>query len=194
MNNWILNDYRGGHDHVQVERFILAKEGVTLFGAYRQCLREIVSRLVGVFKKPDSTKAMAVPLIHHQLAESTDELKAFVSHAIAMKADLGEITPEKRYRFEREFWHTKIKAMGAVDYIVDGRLGRDTIGLASALHKEDRARVMKELSSRRRLLRWWSEYELLIPRLNRLPADSEVQQLAHDVYGAAANGHNLLSA
>lgn len=134
----LLADNQSAHSDLQIDRFIILTNGLTEYGCYKQALRELHSRfhtLIGYWLeleglKLDETEAvekatdgrrqqlelakirLKIMGVQESFSESRREFLRFLSHANHFKKIVGELTPERRAEFEKEFWIENIKRMG----------------------------------------------------------------------------------
>ncbi len=158
----LLKDCQLHHSTLQLDSFVTVRAGMTLYGCYRQSLREISTRVDGIREQRHQIRVSEIKI--KRLRDSEDELK----HAIAdnlegglrsMRADLDEIEGElerfhaqavalrgmleaegatfpldreTRDRLDRDMWVHLLKATAAVE-LMTGPLGKGTIEIFRAL-------------------------------------------------------------
>lgn len=75
--------------------------------------------------------------------ETAREGKRFYQQAVILKNVIGELTPEKREKLDREMWVEKIKWMGMIDVFTKGRVGTNALEFAMALDGDARSEVKR---------------------------------------------------
>lgn len=135
--NELLDDNQSLHSDLQIDRFIILANGLTEYGCYKQALRELHSRfhiLLGHWLELEELRldeADAVELavdrrgqlslakirlrimgLESTASETRREFLRFLAHADHLKNIIGELTPEKRAEFEREYWIENIRRLG----------------------------------------------------------------------------------
>lgn len=133
----LLADNQSAHSDLQIDRFIILANGITEYGCYKQTLRELHTRfhaMLGYWLELETLKcdeadigdpegdrrkqlSLAKVRLHRisleeSFAESRREFLRFLGHAQYLKSKVGELTPERRAEFEREFWLENIRHMG----------------------------------------------------------------------------------
>ena len=82
----LLSDLNMGHEEYEIDNLI-AGSGVTQFGVYHQCLREIYTRVTAIKAAPNLTPISFLV----QYGFSLIELRRFVSIAVFLKDQLGDV-------------------------------------------------------------------------------------------------------
>lgn len=134
----LLADLQTAHSDLQIDRFIILSNGLTEYGCYKQSLRELHTRfhtMVGYWLELESLKLdeedavakstegrrqqlelakvrLRILSVRESLAESKREFLRFLAHADYLKSKVGELTPERRAEFEKEFWVQSLIRMG----------------------------------------------------------------------------------
>lgn len=86
------------------------------------------------------------------LAEHHRERERFHHAASTLKAEIGDLTPERREHLDRETWMMRIRHKAAIDVLCNGRIGPSIIGMIAALPPEMRERAIAETQDRQKLL------------------------------------------
>jgi len=153
----LLADYEDRHTDFQIDNFIVGCAG-DAWAQYKQALREIKARydiLKGKYPRLKRVRAGLDALkeragdkrsrINYQrlyslykslaadVSKTYGEFKRFVALAEALKAEIGEITPEKRKRLEQQSWVNKARRLVAIDVISSGRIGPQTVDFIFSL-------------------------------------------------------------
>lgn len=133
----LMADLQTAHSDVQIDRFIILLNGITEYGCYKQALRELHTRfhtMLGYWLDLETLKCDEADIgdpkddrrqqlelaklrlrrmgLNESFAESRREFLRFLGHAQYLKGKVGELTPERRAEFEREFWLENIRHMG----------------------------------------------------------------------------------
>ena len=134
----LLADNQSAHSDIQIDLFIILTNGLPDYGCYKQALRELHSRfhtLIGYWLeleglKLDETEAvekatdgrrqqlelakirLKIMGVQESFSESRREFLRFLTHADCLKAKIGELTPDRRAEFEKEFWVQSLIRMG----------------------------------------------------------------------------------
>lgn len=157
---------RRHHDAVQVDSFITAKSGLTVWGCLRQALREIDTRIDGLLgalidietrrkRRNLATTGSELERVREQLAlasaersaqETANEFLRFYSQACAAADSLGPTTEADRERLDLEFWYVTLKSQAAEDMISTGRVKGSTVRHAACLPDPWRRRLLSELT------------------------------------------------
>jgi hypothetical protein len=171
----ILKDDEVQHSDFQVEHFIIGKQG-DVWAQYKQCLREIKGRIESIRSIKDQievfrtkangsrlfwpskknraidavNKKRAIEQINNLLNDvigTERELGRFVSLAEKLKAELGEISAERRYQLETESWKNKGIKMAAIDILATGRISNQTYDFIFSLPKDSQLELFAKLSN-----------------------------------------------
>jgi hypothetical protein len=184
----ILGDHRHFHSSWQIDHAITAKSGGTLYGCYRQSVRELHKRwrgLRGLYSErvkllEDCETAIGVQRCEtrlqaveadHVIADTEREFVRFWGQAVACRRALGlddaEPMPEDlRERLESEFWEHQIRAMAAIDFITTGRLSRNTVEILAATKGDQRRRLVSAIlnpQAHDTLIQWYLGHEPELP-------------------------------
>jgi hypothetical protein len=171
----LLLDHQGGHGNLQVERLIVVRSGQTVYGCYRQSLRELWKRWRGLrelyasrelalidieqieqqkcdndfdsrrVKIHVATKRLAVIELDRNIEDTERELMRFWEIASSLKEQIGELTPEKRDELDTEMWHHQILGMAATDFLSSGSLSPNTITMLQSLEPEQRVVLCEKI-------------------------------------------------
>ena len=146
MNNdlWtsLANDYSEAHSAFQIDHFIVGESGETLYGMYQQTLRELLARLQGARSEPMS--------IGHRT-----ECARFLAIAITIKQQLGEISPERREKLDRDMWLARFKRMAALDLLCEYQITRGTWRVILNTPLSFRAELVDTMINRPQELKSW---------------------------------------
>ena len=163
----LLSDFRALHSEYQIENFIIGGQG-DAWAKYKQCLREIANRHESLLNQKESlehfdlkrcwygfgkvarikksARSRLRKTMINGIAEIERELERFISLAIELKNQLGEIDERKRAELEAGSWRFKALRMAGIDLLVNGRIGHPTMDLILMLPEKDRGGVLKILS------------------------------------------------
>lgn len=194
----ILGDHRHFHSNWQIDHAITAKAGGTLYGCYKQAVRELHKRwrgLRGLYAErakltTDTDAATGLQRAErvlqgvetdHVIADTEREFLRFWGQAVACRRALGiadgdAMPVDMRERLESEFWEYQIKALAAVDFITTGRLSRNTVEILVATRGEQRQRLVSAIldpQAHERLVGWYLSHEPEFPEPVQLDSPRE---------------------
>ena len=167
----LMKDYEPGMSDFQDDHFVTKRSGGTLYGQYKQALREIGSRIPTLRSSyydreeilldiEDLEKCEEKDARYHismgrlkgrlldceiMLKQTCKDFKRFLTHAYRLKEQLGDITPERKYQLESELWEYRVREQMAIQYASEGRLLNTTLEIISALPQDIKKRVMEDL-------------------------------------------------
>jgi len=193
----IFGDHRHFHSRWQIDHAITAKAGGTVYGCYRQAVRELHKRWRGLrglyservrlLQEREAVNGlqrceMRLQAVEadHVIADTEREFLRFWGQAVACRRLLGlddaEPMPEElRERLESEFWEHQIKAMAAVDFITTGRLSRNTVEILAATKGDQRRRLVAAIlnpQAHDTLIQWYLGHEPELPEPVEMLASS----------------------
>ena len=195
--NTILGDHRHFHSSWQIDHAITAKAGGTLYGCYRQAVRELHKRwrgLRGLYSERAKlledceastglqrceNRLQAVEA-EHVIGDTEREFLRFWGQAVACRRALGlddaDPMPEDlRERLDSEFWEHQIRAMAAIDFITTGRLSRNTVEILAATKGDQRKRLVSAIlnpQAHDTLIQWYLGHEPELPEPVEMLASS----------------------
>ena len=202
----LLKDHQLYHSSFQMDNFITVRAGETQYGQYKQTLRELFKRYRGlkelyvarellqvdidelshnhsstdfVFRRKNINLAkyrMDMEDLERNISDTEREFKRFYAQADALKAQIGELTPEKRDMLDQEMWAHKLKTMVAVDYITKGRIGENALTFIRSIPKEMRKPLLAEIKDQKALLDWFDDFDTPLPDI-QIEANINVQKL-----------------
>lgn len=171
----LLNDHQLYMSKFQHDHLITIRAGGTLYGQYKQSLRELYKRVRGYRETTANRDLLIVDIdeLQFQLEnndlgqfekrrkeiefirktalleesnrvvnETAREGARFYQQAVALKEQIGDLTPEKRKQLDFDMWVFKIKQMAFYDFVTTGRVGRNAFEYACALPADARPMVM----------------------------------------------------
>lgn len=190
MPSRVLMDYEPFHSNFQIRQFIVFRTGVTLYGAYKQVVREIWARLNGLYgtlgdlrlatsrvalpppSSPTSwqSKPKDVPPVGFAefeqfvaLKDTCRELTILLAYATIIRSRLGDLSQHRVWELEADYWVCRTKLTVARDIIHCGRLGPDTIELIHSMpgrYRDEITNTLATASGVGRLIEWYWTYEL----------------------------------
>lgn len=189
----LLNDHQTGMSEFQDDYFVTIKAGGTVYGCYKQALRELYKRFRGLrettcdrdilkieinqLDKSDGEelkdkvelrrKKMQIEECDRGIKDTQREFVRFYQQAIYLKEKVGELTDEKRKKLDMEMWEYKIKEMAVIDYSSTGHLSENTMRFTKCCPKEMRLKLFQELDPKNiQLLNEWyhNHEEIIIPK------------------------------
>lgn len=191
---WFLRDYQPFHSEFQIKYLILARSGGTLYGCYKQALREIASRLSSLvhsrsqirLEHISEDRKFAENLDQVILNDSIRELGIFYAYARICKSKLGELTSEKISKLEADYWEHQLRVSIARDYLAVGSVTEKTIELLHVMPRDRRRSITNTLScpvARDELINWYLEYEVELPSPSESCIVEAVSEISGYVYG-----------
>lgn len=168
----LLLDHQGDHSQRQIDSFIVGDSGGSAYGAYKQCLRELDARHATLTGMADDIETQRMELRQRERglastlksqAEVQREQDRFLVHARALKAQIGELTPQKRVALDDGMWVQRLRFMLALDVFT---MGGPSHGTAETIFKCPpgmRAAILAGLGDRESAANWLQSAEA--PRL-----------------------------
>ena len=201
----LLKDHQLYHSSFQMDNFITVRAGETQYGQYKQTLRELFKRYRGLKELYVARELLQVDIeeleynnvtgfvkrrndinlakhrmnmedLERNISDTEREFKRFYAQADALKAQIGELTPEKRDHLDQEMWTHKLKTMVAVDYITKGRIGENALTFIRSIPKEMRKPLLAEIKDQKALLDWFDDFDIPLPDI-QIEANVNVQKL-----------------
>lgn len=201
----LLKDHQLYHSSFQIDNFITVRAGETQFGQYKQTLRELFKRYRGLKELYVSRELLRVDIeeleytnatgfvqrrndinltkyrmdiedLERNISDTEREFSRFYAQADALKAQIGELTLEKRDQLDQEMWVHKLKTMVAVDYITKGRIGENALTFIRSIPKEIRKPLLSEIKDQTTLLDWFDNFNIPLPDI-QIDANINVQTL-----------------
>ena len=179
MNIWdLLEDHEVGNSNFQDCHLVTLRVGGTIYGMYKQALRELYRRVRGVRELESDRALLIIDTQEHEqalvamepgfarqrteielrrtalrreeceraIADTYRELAVFYAQAQGLKEQVGVLTAERRWNYERELWEYRVREMAALDIGSGQRhLSPQTIEHLNALPKEDREKILADL-------------------------------------------------
>ena len=179
MNIWdLLEDHEVGNSNFQDCHLVTLRAGGTIYGMYKQALRELYRRVRGVRELESDRAFLIIDTQEHEqalvamepgfarqrteielrrtalrreeceraIADTYRELAVFYAQAQGLKEQVGVLTAERRWEYERELWEYRVREMAALDIGSGQRhLSPQTIEHLNALPKEDREKILADL-------------------------------------------------
>ena len=202
----MLADFQPYHSRFQIEQFILGAKHSTPWGTYKQTLRELHSRhdslasagvareLLVIDIEELSTKktggeydarrdAVRLEAMRKSLAaadRNADDVRreydVILARATELKAEIGDITDERRDQLEADFWYEKFRRDAMLDVVLTGRIGRSTFELILSLPMEQRRRLVESLQKPPRILAYLLQ-EVMVPAARGGPGLPGMQEV-----------------
>jgi hypothetical protein len=153
----MVEDHLVYHSNFQMDHFIVEKNGFTVYGMYKQSLRELYERFNELKRSMASLESLKLDIkeinskhydgqyVEHRreldkaqmlceargLAKSIEhrirELVRFYYQAASLKKKVGDLTPKKRDELEAELWYFRIKKQAAMEMIAHRTITTNTI-------------------------------------------------------------------
>jgi hypothetical protein len=158
----LFADHQLYHSEFQQDYLITVRAGGTVYGQYKQALRELYKRYRGLKELYSQKELLQVDIdelaaaktcnqfqtrrneinrkvkllsmeeMDKNIEDTEREFQRFYAQACALKKQIGELTPEKRNQLDRDMWEYKLKEMAAIDFLSQGRLGNVTVEMIAA--------------------------------------------------------------
>lgn len=171
----LFNDHQLYHSEFQMDALITVRAGGTVYGQYKQALRELYKRYRGLkqlyselalsevdidelkskytvdpFEKRRNqinlnTKILNLDEAKKNIEDTEREFKRFYAQAASLKEIIGDLDDEKRDQLDKDMWIFKMKEMAAVDFITTGRLLNNTIEFIAASPIEMRKELLNSI-------------------------------------------------
>lgn len=176
MKIWeLLKDHEPGNSDYQDDRLVTIRAGGTVYGMYKQALRELYKRVRGLRELVADRDLLVLDVeeqeeraqgtgrearraqveaarmrarleeVERAIRSTEREAAVFYRQALALKARVGELTPERRYALEAELWEYRVREMAALDAASTGRLSAQTIEHINALPAASRETTLAEV-------------------------------------------------
>jgi hypothetical protein len=179
----LLHDHEPSHSSFQLEHFLLGRNGHTVYGCYKQVLREMVARLPSLVQirhkmisglcfefAPVAEYSQVMSQIDQiEFRDRVREFSNLCSYAVALKQTLGELSPERKRELEMEYWTHYTKCLIARDFLAEGRITSGTIEVIHSLPFHCRAQVLGYLthpSDQDALITWYFANQFQLPELS----------------------------
>jgi hypothetical protein len=173
----LLIDHQEFHSDLQMDSFITTRNGGTLYGCYKQALRELAARVRALRERyygielleleiseheqknmPRDRilarqKRAALPELEHALEHTEREFIRFYGQCLAIREQLelnGVAFPldaTTRHRLDCEMWVHYLKCQAAIAGFCNGRPSNTTLELIQSLPPEIRREVCAEIFS-----------------------------------------------
>lgn len=184
----LLADHEQFHSSLQIDCFIIAKNGGTLYGMYKQALRELDSRygalgsdhvqrrkLEASLQRLESETVTDEGRFRHEtevmegrfkldglmrtIADREREFARIFAIAQSLKESIGELTPQRREVLEKQLWMHRSLEAAAADLLNQGRVSADVFRMIGSLPSDMRKQCLKMLEQPEGLTTWFCEYE-----------------------------------
>jgi len=142
----LIEHYNPKHSAFQINNFMVGRQP-TLWGAFRQALRELFPRYFELDRKTGPND-LSVQSIEEQIdmAHRKREFCHLFLIAQKLKAQLGPLTPQRVEELEAEYWVARLRDDAVMDLMGHGRVTRETLEAISNLPIEPRAKLFTEIS------------------------------------------------
>lgn len=141
----MIDDLQHRHSNFQIDHFILAAGGLTAYGRYQQCLRELYARLTMLprDRSPDLLR----------------EIRRLWCHAVGLRTEIGPMDAKRRDELDRETWLHRVKCMAAVDIIATGGVSKSTVDMLITIPGELRRGLLADIRNPAALTDWFFAQE-----------------------------------
>lgn len=198
----LLCDHQHFHSSLQIDHFIVSASGKTLYGMYRQALRELEGRYKAIrqrylkkhrlerhieklSKLEDQDlvrigKELDLEDLERVIEDSERELVRFFLHAKRLKAELGPLTPAKRVEMEQVYWATEFRSQIAVSLLSGNGVPRGVIEYLPHLPIPLREVIINSISNPGEVQEWYLNYYPSPPSLPShvaLPPNFDLERL-----------------
>lgn len=183
----LLDDHQIYHSEFQQDYMITMRSGGTQYGMYKQALRELFKRKRSLEDLYAERELLMIDIEELEQTESHDafttrrntvkikqkrgyqydmdknisdmerEFQRFYQQAVALKEQIGTLTPERRNELDRDMWAYKAKEMAAMDYLSSGRLSHGTIEFIGSLPIDMRETALSQIRTENQaaLVKWF---------------------------------------
>ena len=187
----LLADYEPFHSEFQLLNLVVMRNGITLYGCYKQALREIAARLASITQESriglsqrfeDEHPNLGVILREYEQRVFYDrirELAFLIGLATSIKRLLGPLRKEERVLLEEQYWHYYLRSMVARDLVASGCVSIQTVDLIHAMPIRIRQLVLFELKdpiAQQGLIDWYTGFHIDLPE-----PDAETIYLASEI-------------
>ena len=168
----LLKDCSSGHDDTQISSFMIIKNGGTIWGCYKQALKELAARIstlraswINIQKlkrrltiEEDDLENLSLELELGGVCAHAETVKReaakIYSIASFFKDQIGDLTPEKTKKLDQ------------------ARLSASTRSMIQSLPKALKAKLHESLSDPEKLVEWFIAYDIEIPELESIASDT----------------------
>lgn len=182
--NELLNDSYGRHTRYQVQNFIIGLNGKTDYGMYRQCIREIMSRIDSIIstnKEYEEAKhafsSYKEQAKFMQLQEIMYEFNIFYNYAIQLKDRLGQLSSDQIEKLEAEFWQETFKEKICLELLGTGHVSPGL--LETVMYSENKIDILTFLANldKKKALDYLTKHEV------NLTLDTKIEKLTiNDIF------------
>tara|TARA_Y100001951_G_C11283957_1_gene267345 strand:+ start:819 stop:1475 length:657 start_codon:yes stop_codon:yes gene_type:complete len=186
----LLKDCSSGHDDTQISSFMIIKNGGTIWGCYKQALKELAARIstlraswINIQKlkrrltiEEDDLENLSLELELGGVCAHAETVKReaakIYSIASFFKDQIGDLTPEKTKKLDQELWLHRVKVHAVQDILDQARLSSSTRSMIQSLPKALKAKLHESLSDPEKLVEWFIAYDIEIPELESIASDT----------------------
>jgi hypothetical protein len=173
----LLSDHQMNHSEFQMDNFITVRSGGTLYGCYKQALRELWKRyrgLTGLYweRATIAAEAEATPSkadhrliqldnakqrlrteeLDKSIADTEREFLHFYGQATALREALGisdetPLTSERRATLDAEMWEHHLRSKLACEIMAHGSPSVATLEMLQSFPREMRRQIVQQLQS-----------------------------------------------
>jgi len=158
----LIADHRHFHSEFQIEHFIVGTAGPTQWGRYKQAVHELERRQTGLrsavvqlerarlrlgrlkrwcwvpWRREDRRlnileATTGIADMERTISDTERERREFFRLACAMKADIGDLTEEKRARLETRYWFEHLRHQSLLEYHTTGGINKNTLEAVLAI-------------------------------------------------------------
>lgn len=135
--------HRNGPTTFEARNLIVDRAGGTTYGKWLQCLNEINACLKHIDKRDPDPKDL--------------RLEEMVKYAEELKAQLGELTPERELDLEQELHRYRVRKRLAFDLYLYGKASEGTLDMilvSSEALRREMLGILKDPTQQQRLCGW----------------------------------------
>jgi hypothetical protein len=185
----LLQDHQMFHSEFQINNFILSRIGGTIYGAYKQAIRELWHRLFAIVTEFNKLPVVPSSDPRHVVEECTEvaetilrwsdsapairdtlrECVIFYFLAKSLKEKVGDLDCEMRQKYEEELWVHRVRCAIAVEFLSVGHISGSTVEMIHALPLILRRPIVEVLlnpTAHESLIKWYLSYSLELPTLS----------------------------
>lgn len=102
-------------------------------------------------------KRMALDDVERTIKDTEREFARFYGQAVALKKEIGELTPERRRELDEGLWRYRLRCMAAMDVLTRGGMSRETLEIVAACPPDVRNDIVARVSQGKADLATWMD-------------------------------------
>ena len=193
----LLVDHQPFHSEFQLRWMVVARNGGTVFGCYKQVLREIEARLLALndcqtetssrsnSTTPGTVENCIAEITRKRSVDFIRELAILCDLGSKLKAQIGVLSNKRRACLEMELWSHRAKSLAALDLLAQGQVGRETLEFICAFpapQKQELLNMALDPANHSQLI------EVFLSESQRACVDETENELFHESDGRFVTG------